>query len=217
MEVASSVLDDGYLNSLVEIITVHNELIEYARIRAIGNEGLELIPSRSDQRLPEIYYGTTIKLNVYNYRIGFKVLSGIVSRSSEAFLKVADLELLVASDRRQFLRVKTNVLAEVQLLDKETGKGIGRPVRVNIEDISLGGLQFSTPQTYPLESMVLVKFRMFEFYMELRCTIQRIVKGTGLNLSYYYGCQSSLTYEEEETMHRMLLRLQQQKRAHRIL
>ncbi len=215
MAVSTPVLEEGYLNSLIEIITVHNDLIDYARIHAIGDEGLELMPCRPEQELPELYYGTPVKINVYNFRMGFKVLSGIVTRSGAELLKIGGLEMLVASDRRQFLRVKTNALGEVLLLDEKTGQPTGRPVRVHIEDLSLGGLQFSSPQTYPLGGTVLIKMRLFEFYLELQCNIQRIVKGSGLNLSYYYGCQYSLTYEEEETMHRILLRLQQRKRAHR--
>lgn len=216
MEASRLTLGEGYHNSLSEIVTIHNDLIDYARIRSIGPDGLDLMPCRPDQGLPDLYYGTPIKVNVYNFRLGYRVLSGIVARSSQDSLKISDVKVLVATDRRQFLRIKTNATGEVYLIDDTTGKKADHPVRVHIEDISLGGIQFSTPVTYKLGSDVFIKMRIFEFYLELQCNIQRAIKGTGMNLSYYYGCQYALTRKEEETMHRMLLRLQQKKRARHI-
>lgn len=213
MKAPAHVLGEGYLNSLSEIVTIHNDLIDYARIDSINADSLAFKPSRPDYVLPELYYGTPVKVNVYNYRMGFRVLGGIVARSGKGSLKISDAEVLVATDRRQFLRIKTNATGEVSLINAETGRPAGRPVKVHIEDISLGGVQFSTPMNYELGSDVFIKMRLFEFYLELRCNIQRAIKGTGLNLSYYYGCQYALTAEEEETMYRMLLRLQQKKRA----
>lgn len=213
MKVAAPVLEEGYLNSLSEIVTIHNDLIDYARISSIGEDGLEFKPSRPENRLPDLYFGTPVKVNVYNLRMGFRVISGIVVRSGEGILKISDAEVLAATDRRQFLRIKTNATGEVYRIDPASGDPVGRPERVHIEDISLGGVQFSTPVDYELGSNIFIKIRLFEFYLELRCNIQRAIKGTGLNLSYYYGCQYALTQSEEETMHRMLLRLQQKKRA----
>lgn len=214
MESSIAVLEEGYLNSLSEILTMHNDLIDYARIQSIGEDFLEFKPCRTDQELPELYYGTPVKMNVYNCRMGFKVLSGIISRSGKSILKISGLEMLVASDRRQFLRIKTNSVGQVYLLNEDMSKSGAAPVRVHIEDISLGGIQFSTPVIYNLQNNILIKLRLFEFSMELRCYIQRIVKGSGTGLSYYYGCQyADLSQEEEEAMHRMLLRLQQNRRA----
>ncbi len=214
MESPTLILEEGDLGSLSEIVTTHNNLIDYARIQTIGEGILEFRPCRPGQELPELYFGMPVKINIHNCRMGFKVLGGIVSRSGKELLKVSGLEILAASDRRQFLRIKTNAAGEVYLLNDDMAKADGHSVRVNIEDIGLEGLQFSTPMVYVLHSNILVILQLFELSLELRCVIRRITKGDGEGTSYYYGCQYvTLNQDEEEKLYKMLLRLQQDRRA----
>ena len=213
MESFTPVLEEGYLNSLSEIVTMHNSLIDYARIQSIGNDALEFKPRRSGQELPALYFGTPVKINVYNLRMGFKVLSGIVSRSEKELLKISGLEVLVVWERRQFLRIRTDATGEAYLLNDDLSKAED-VICVHIEDIGLDGLQFSTPVKYAFQNNILVSLCFFEFSLTLRCNIRRIIKGSGEGFSYYYGCQYvGLSQEEEEILHRVLLRLQQNRRA----
>lgn len=215
MEANKPVLEDGYLNSLSEIITMHNDLIDYGRIHKIYGDALEFVPCRTDTELPQLYFGTPVKINVYNSKMGFKVLAGTVVRSQEALLKVASAEMLVTSDRRQFLRIKTSATGHVWVLGDDMNPDLtAPPVRVHVEDLSLSGLQFSSPALFGLRTNLLVKLTLFDMPLALLCNIQRIVKGGGGGYSYYYGSQYlRLTQDQEETLHKVLLRLQQSRRA----
>jgi hypothetical protein len=214
MESSVFVLEDGYLDCLAEIVTLQNNLIDFARVQQIGEDSLSFRPCRPDQELPELYFGTPVKMNVYNNRQGLRVFSGIVAYSGRERLKVSGLEVLVETDRRQFLRVKTSGAASAYPLNTNVARAKNRLIYVNMEDISINGLQFSTPMTYERGDTMLIKLHMMGFSLELRCTIKRVIKGPEGDMSYYYGCQyNELTRDGEETLHRLLLRLQQNRRA----
>ena len=210
----STILEDSYCKSIAEIITGQNNLIGYGRISKIEKDALELVPCRAEELLPQVHFGTAVKINVFNVCEGFRVLSGTVVRSGDALLRIVGLEVLVSSDRRRFLRVKANAQAYVTVLGDDLPPECPKhPVKVYVEDISLCGIQFSTPVQYAPHSKVLIKTTLYDTPLELHCEIKRTTKQEG-GQSYYYGCQFMRLYREQETdLYRILLRLQQRLRA----
>lgn len=209
-------LKEEYKNSLSEITTDNNDLIGYGRISGIFPDALELSPSRREDDLPNLVYGTSVKVNIYNSKLGFKVFSGVVHRSSDALLRIAALELLVNTDRRQFFRIKIKARSDATLLSGEVPANMppGK-LKVHVEDISLSGIQIATPVCFAEGSKLRLELALEDTPISLQCSIQRIVKVPDEeNRSYYYGCQYlPLKRDQEELLHKALLRLQQSKRA----
>jgi len=214
MSTSEHLLDDSYKNALSEITTPQNELLDYARIDVIEPLAIIFIPFRPKFELMKLSFGTAVKINVFNSSQGFKALSGMVGTSTAEQLRISGLELLCASDRRQFVRIKTKARAEVTVLSTGTQKSM-RPLpstKVSIDDLSMGGAEISTPVEYSPDSYLLLKCDFYGSHFEFVCTIRRITKS--MSGSFRYGCMfENVTPAQEESLHRVLLRLQQERRA----
>lgn len=206
------ILDARYLNSLCEVISDQNDLLNYARVAEIAPGSVTLKPTREGLVLTALYFDTPVKINIYNTGLGFKVLSGVVGKSSSRELRVIDTQILIEADRRQFFRIRVYSPARLEPMGEEEP----RVLRANLEDLSLCGLQFSTPEVFEKDSRHRVTFDLEGFRLSLKCEVKRIVemearKGEKV---FGYGCSlMELRPNEENVLHKLLLRLQQQRRA----
>lgn len=214
MAKAQLVLEEGYLNSLTEIVSEENYAVAYARISRIGEDFLEFVPGRNETEMPVLLYGVPLKVNIHNSRMGLKVFSGTVAGSTPDRMKVGSLEMLTDTERRQFLRVNVGVEAEITHLAAPEGGGMHKkPVGCTVEDISLSGLRFSTPAQFILGDRISVCFTLMDFTMALECIVKRIIAREDAS-SNHYGCFfTRLSTGQEENMHKLMLRLQQARRA----
>jgi len=204
-------LDSGYLNALCEVISDQNDLLNYARIAQIGPDFVALKPTRDSLLFTALYFDTPVKVNIYNTSLGFKVLSGSVGKSTEHELMVNDAQILIENDRRQFFRIRAH--APIQL--EPMGEKQPRVLKANLEDISLCGLQFSSTELFERHSWHRVTFDLGGFHLSFRCRVERIIELKGKSGPLHgYGCSLiGLQPNEEEDLHKLLLRLQQQRRA----
>lgn len=202
------ILDLKYRNSLCELISEANDLLNYARIAEIGPNWLTLKPSREGLVLSVLYFNTPVKVNVYNTSLGFRVLSGVVGLSSAKELKVIETTILADSDRRQFFRMRIHCPARLEIArDQE-------PLEVSLEDISLSGLQFSSTEAFTPQSHYRITFDLEGYRLTLRCQVRRILSKDEETGIFGYGCNiTDLSPSDESTLHKILLRLQQQSRA----
>ncbi len=211
-EESNTILEKGYINALSEIVTLQNDLLDYGRIQSIEEKALVFGPSREGFDLTELSFGTAVKINIHQARLGYKVLSGMVSASTRERLRVTGLEIITATDNRQFLRVRTRARAVVTPLEVGPGQA-EKSVTVSVEDISLGGMLFSTPIVFGMDELLTARLSFFDFTLEPLCRIRRITQRDGN--SHYYGCQfEELTPQQEDALYRILMRLQQERRAH---
>lgn len=210
------ILAASYKNALSEITTMQNELIDYARIDKIEPTAITFIPFRPRFELTRLDFGMPLKVNVFNNTDGFKALSGSAGLSTASQLRVMGLEVICASDRRQFVRIKTNARGDVTLLasDGRAAAPATRPVKVHIVDLSMGGAEIATPMKYDQGSFLMLKFELYGYALEFVCTIRRAFRKSERDNSFYYGCRfEDISLPQEEALHKILLRLQQERRS----
>ncbi len=211
----SLILSENYKKALSEITSMRNELLDYARIDKLEPAAIVFVPFRPKYDLMRLDYGMDVKVNVFNNSEGFRALQGTVGISSVSQLRVMNLQVICASDRRQFVRIKTNLRGQVTLL-AAGGKALEPPpppVRVSVSDLSMGGAEIATPIPYAEGSILLLKSEYGGYKLEFVCMVRRISRKNN-DASNYYGCRfEDISVLQEETLHKVLLRLQQERRS----
>ena len=69
-----------YEGSVCEIKSMDNELIAIGRIKEVNSKNIKV--NNSKKELQIVDYGTPIKINVFNAKVGFRVLVGSIYTST---------------------------------------------------------------------------------------------------------------------------------------
>lgn len=191
------VLSDAYKNSVCEIKSVHNDLLTTGRIYSINGDNVEFVHPEDD-KMPLIPYNTTVKIGVFNAKQGFCMLMGTVFISTDIFLRVTNIQTLQEFERRGFFRMRVNLPSKIYVLNQEASKEgkqalsqeeqdeAMRPIMVNIEDISLSGIQVSLDQMLEIGTPFSVEVQIFKKKMMFHAKIKRMAREH--NGRWFYGC-----------------------------
>lgn len=173
-----------YKGSICELRTSRNEIIAAGTISDISEDYIEIAGRGGPMN--RMAYGVDVKINVFNMKMGFRVLAGKVYISTAEFMRVSDIISLLDYERRHFFRVNTNVPAQMALTapDKNTPEKFHE---VRVVNLSLGGAMVVCPVEFEAGAAVTIKFNLGGGSMAIRCNIKRV--GETERKTRFYGCQ----------------------------
>lgn len=223
------IIEQGYVNSICELQDEKNQLLAHCRITSIVAHTVELRQRDEEDVAPALHFGMPVKMNVYNVRLGLKILAGIVHGYHAGIIRIAGVDVLQESDRREFVRVPTieiGTLYPVNVQDplgvvRYSGRGAVKPnkeasaptpVKIRMENVSLSGLQFSCFDIFHKGDRLIVSFSPLKQPLRLQCEVVRAFKDDMER--WHYGCRLLQMHEEElDNLSKILMKLQQSQRA----
>lgn len=182
-------LDERYKNSICEVKGVRNELLTTGRINTITEDSMELIHP-DDDKMPLLAYNTTVKIGVFNAKLGFRMLMGVVYISTSEFLRITNLKTLQEFERRGFFRMQVHIPTKIYQITDEGGEPGGEPspaIPVMLEDISLSGVQISIPDKMEIRDTFAIEVQLFKRRMMFNCRVARVARQMD-DGRFYYGC-----------------------------
>lgn len=205
-------LADGYVGSSCVIKAKNNDLISMGVLHRIGKNFVDVGSSRNE--LPGIPYNLLIKLEIYNTQLGFKVLIGRLYLSSPKLARIIDLNEATNDERREYFRISTrdigiiyNCMRGDDVLDMEEEPKDVNGIKVQLVDISLGGLMFRTKEVLGVGETFSIVIPAMKENMLYECTIRRSVEKPENYIGY--GCEfSEMTNLQEDILYRYILRCQ---------
>ena len=96
-------IGNEYAQSVCEIKSMDNALVAIGRIKRVTEEYIRIYNGKNELRV--LNFGEELKINIFNTKLGFKVVVGKVYTSTEGELSVADVSILTDRERRNFFRV----------------------------------------------------------------------------------------------------------------
>lgn len=137
-----------YLTSVCEIKSMSNDLLATGVINSITSEYIEIVSHTGT--MPILRFKTEVKLSIFNHKLGFQVLSGLVYISNRKLIRISDVTNILDYERRNFFRVDTQIEATATLLKEPDANGNLIEIPVLVCNISLGGALLKTE--YQFES-----------------------------------------------------------------
>lgn len=175
-----------YLNSVCEIKTMENGLIAAGVIAQIEEDYVQI--NEKNGFFPLLSYGTMLKVNIFNSKIGFRVIIGSVLSTSIRFIKLVDVSSLLDYERRNFFRIETDQPA--CLVEEQPDGSCNILCSIIVRDLSLGGVLFETDLDagpFSLEQRISLKLKLTRMSLILPLRIKRIIPDNGKKSQY--GCE----------------------------
>lgn len=180
-----------YEGSVCEIKSMENALIATGRIKEVAPKYIKIGNKNRDLQIVD--YGTLIKINVFNTKLGFRVLVGNVYTSKKGEMSIVSVVSLVDHERRNFFRVDMDLEAKA-VFNKTPSDRVPSEVSVRIKDMSLSGLRFESTKQFALDTLVLVEVSLTRQRMSsLQCRVVRRIE-VGDTEKPQYGCE--LIYDD---------------------
>ena len=176
-----------YINSICELKSMGNSPILLGVLSDITDDGVKI--SRKEDRLPLIHCNSTVKVNVYNSDLGFRVIIGKVYLSTAEFIRLTDVQNASDYEKRGFYRVKINMETEARLVTQKPkgGEQQSKPFRVQVLDLSLSGLFFVSGRSMQIGDRVAVTLSLYGQSVPMLCTIHR-TRPVEMGTEDGYGC-----------------------------
>lgn len=147
----------AYEGSVCEIKSMDNELIAIGRIKEITTEYIKIMSDKKELNMVD--YGTPVKINLFNARIGFRVLVGSVYTSTRMEMTLNSVYNLVDKERRNFFRVDMYIPARI-LYSKSPRDEFMTEDSIIILDMSLSGLKFKTNSVFEMDSTFTIELKL---------------------------------------------------------
>lgn len=174
-----------YEGSVCEIKSMDNELIAIGKIKEVNSENIKVTNSKKELRLVD--YHTPIKINVFNAKVGFRVLVGTVYTSTRKEMCIDSIYNLVESERRNFFRVDMHLKTKIVYKKSYDADEITE-IDAVILDMSLSGMKIRTETLLDINSTFSVALELSgKKESVFHCRILRNVDTKGSY--YYYGSE----------------------------
>lgn len=174
-----------YEGSVCEIKTTENELIAIGKIKEISQKYVKIFNNKKELQIVD--YGTSIKVNVFNGKNGFRVLVGNIYTSTKSEMSIDNVINLVDKERRNFFRVDMEMTAKA-VFKKTAMDMYPTEADVTIMDMSLSGLKFKTPYVFSENNTLAIELNLNKKKnSSFQCKILRIIGYE--NGEYQYGCE----------------------------
>lgn len=174
-------ISEEYLSSVCEVKTISNELVATGAITEITPDYIQI--SDRGSTMLALRFGSTVKINIFNSRLGFRVLEGKVYLSTQQFLRVVELNSLLDREQRSSFRVRTNIRGKVFRAGELSRSVQGTPIVV--EDLSVGGALLRSSERFGRGEHLVVQFMLVNLMMQLGGVVCRV--GAEENGSTKYG------------------------------
>ena len=192
-------IPEEYKDSICEIRTIENEMIATGIIKEITPEYIEI--ANKNTILSLIRFGTQIKINIFNYRKGIRVIQANVYTSSLEAIKAVDVVTLLDSERRNFFRLDIKLPAEIIMMAKPEDDPTAKPKEITIpiviKNISLGGIMFTSGHEFVKGQNFTVRMELQREICHFKSTVTRITKLK--NGKTTYGCRFTDGKEAESS------------------
>lgn len=238
-----SVINQKYLSSVCEVKTLGNILVATGMIRELSEDAIQLdVRAGKPGNFPK---GLRVKLSIFNSKLGFLVVRGVISESSKEHIRIVELCPILSGERRNFFRVEISMFGNIMVLAREDGKGLGlfeepehdpyKPdeyyyksvkiparersqigstyqlLRVQLRDISIGGVQFCCPYLFE-GGEIWLELKIDRVTLPFHCIVRRIGQEAG---EVYYGCEFlDMDQNTSDLLCKFILQRQQEQLAH---
>lgn len=139
-----------YAESVCEIKTMSNTMIAIGKIKDVSEKYIRIYNNKNELRV--LSFGEEIKVNIFNTKLGFKVIVGNVYTSTRGELSLINSSILADKESRNFFRVDMDVEAKVIYRKR----GPSHELDVNVVDMSLSGLRFKTEHKFEVGTIISV-------------------------------------------------------------
>lgn len=175
-----------YINSPCELKSMANVPILLGYISDVTNDGIRI--SRKDDRLPLIHCNSTVKANIYNNRLGFRVVIGKVYLSTDEFIRLSDVKNASDYEKRGFYRVKVDMAAQAKMaVQGKQSAEQSAPFKIHVHDISMSGLFFVSDRSMRIGDKLTISLNLYGQTLPLLCTIRRM-RPVEMGTADGYGC-----------------------------
>ncbi|MCU6734555.1 PilZ domain-containing protein [Diplocloster agilis] len=203
-------LPDSYVGSSCVVKTKNNDLLTMGTLHRVKEKYIDISSSRNE--LPEIPYNLLVKVEIYNTRIGFRVLIGRVYISTKQMARITDLNEATNDERREYFRISTrdegiiyNLVRKAE--EDEAQNEDANDIRVQLVDISLGGLMFKIKRELTPDDSFNIMIPKLGDSMLYACEIRRRVERADGYLGY--GCEfMEMTVLQEDLLYKYILKRQ---------
>lgn len=162
-----------YESSLTEVKSMENDLLATGYIHRITSDYIELV--NPDEQMYLIPYDTRVKLNIFNTKLGFQILSGKVYLSTAKLLRIVDISSLGGFEKRTYFRLNVNKPAMMYLPTEEgDSETEPEPIPITVENISLGGLSFRSDKQLQVDDQVTIDLELPTGPISFHCEIRRV-------------------------------------------
>lgn len=181
-------IEQDYAESVCEIKTMDNLLMAIGKVKEVTDKYVKLYSKKKELRI--MNFGEALKVNIFNTKLGFKVIVGNVYTSTRGELSMINISVLTDRERRNFFRVDMELDAKVIYRKR----GPSKEADVKVLDMSLSGLRFKSELEFSQGSIVSLVLKLTpngrgmgkEFTFP--CEIVRIIPNEDENM-FQYGCR----------------------------
>ena len=180
-------LEKEYAESVCEIKTMDNLMMAIGKVKEVTDKYVKLYSKKKELRIMD--FGEVLKVNIFNTRLGFKVIVGNVYTSTKSELSMINVSILTNKERRNFFRVDMNLDAKVIYRKR----GPSKEADVKVLDMSLSGLRFKSDLEFSENAIVSIVLKLtpngrgIGKEYTFPCKIVRIIPNEDENM-FQYGC-----------------------------
>ena len=151
----------------------------------------------SYKAVKSLAFGTKIKINIINSKLGFRAVEGSVFTYSFGELTITDVYSIAESERRKSLRVYMNTSARAVFDSEIPGKK--SHAEIIVKDMSINGVKFTSRQHFDMGTYLLFTLDLGRRkYMDINCTVIRRGSESGSEgLSYIARLDNPAGREDE--------------------
>ncbi len=174
-----------YTGSVCELKSMDNTLIATGKISEITSKYIKI--SNKNKELQVVDFGTLIKINVFNTKLGFKVIIGNVYTSTKSEISVVSIESLVNKERRHFFRVDMNLEAKA-IFKRTANDTYPTEEDIIVKDMSLSGIRFTSKYPFKPGTVLAIEVCLKrKLISSFRCQIIRRISEESEEIGEY-GC-----------------------------
>lgn len=169
-------LSENYLLSPCEVKSLENIPILTGYLSKIREDSIQI--SGKTEKLPILHCDTTVKISIFNSKLGFLVLMGRVYLSTPEFVRIVDVQSETDFEKRNFFRVRVDMAARAHLMKNDRGTGPQGDVSftVRVQDLSLSGMFFLCGRPLDVEDQIVTDLKLTDTVVSLPCRIVRKIK-----------------------------------------
>lgn len=184
---AKTIIAKEYAESVCEIKSMSNILVAVGKVREVNEEYIKIYSGKNELRV--LNFHERIKINIFNAKLGFKVIEGTVFTSTPGELSISEVSVITEKERRNFFRVDMELDAVVMFKKR----GPAHELAAKVLDMSLSGLRFKADHEFEIDDSVSVVVDLSankrpggKLYT-LPCQVVRVVEEDTRN-ELQYGC-----------------------------
>ncbi len=171
-----------YEGSLCEIKTSENTFITTARLSAVSPDRVKC--HIKGKAFRSVRFGTRVKVNIINSKLGLRVIEGKVYTYSFGTLTLTETVCLVESERRKTFRVDMNMTVRAVYENGFTSRSDS--AEITIKNMSINGVKFTSPQHFDMGTKLNFRLELSRRNAaDIGCTvIRRGSEASGGQMSY---------------------------------